>query len=335
MMTRLLFWYFAHPLVYFWLLPAFVIWYLVVPRILDVHVFGDSAARIAFLLLLMLSMPLGIHHQFEDPAIKEPVKMIVSIMTLAVVVPSLMTAFAMFGTFENYAAKKGIRNFVGIVRSLPWHDPTFLGCALAMALFILGGFGGIVQGSYTMNELVHNTMFIPGHIHATVAGPVGLTFIAASYILIPALLKRRQPNRLLAVAQCWFYFAGFLVMTISMHVQGLMGDPRRVSFPYYGAAPIAQSWEPWSIAAAAGGCIIYVSVILYFVAFVQMCFGARDADAAFEFATPDDTYNSPMILERLSLWTGAAIVLILIAYVDPLLYQWHIVGNPAAGLRTW
>src|SRR5690606_41644083 len=32
LLTRTLFWYFGHPLVYFWLLPAYMMWYAILPR---------------------------------------------------------------------------------------------------------------------------------------------------------------------------------------------------------------------------------------------------------------------------------------------------------------
>ena len=37
MFTRMLFWYFGHPLVYFWIMGAYLIWYNIVPRLLQRH----------------------------------------------------------------------------------------------------------------------------------------------------------------------------------------------------------------------------------------------------------------------------------------------------------
>lgn len=39
LLSRTLFWYFGHALVYFWLLPAYMAWYVIVPKIIGGHIF--------------------------------------------------------------------------------------------------------------------------------------------------------------------------------------------------------------------------------------------------------------------------------------------------------
>src|SRR5699024_10530233 len=46
LLTRTLFWYFGHPLVYFWLMPAYMMWYAVIPKIIGGKIFSDSLARL-------------------------------------------------------------------------------------------------------------------------------------------------------------------------------------------------------------------------------------------------------------------------------------------------
>ena len=161
-LTRMLFWYFGHPLVYFWIMGAYLIWYTIVPTTFGGRLFSDSLTRLSFIFLLLLSTPVGLHHQFLDPGISAGWKWVHMALTYGVVVPSFMTAFALFGTFEIAAARAGRKGLVAIVRWLPWGNPVFSGCALGMLLFIPGGFGGIVNASYSMDVLVHNTMWIVG-----------------------------------------------------------------------------------------------------------------------------------------------------------------------------
>ena len=53
--------------VYFWLLPAYIAWYVVVPKIIGTKVFSDSLARFSFVLFILFSIPVGFHHQLTEP----------------------------------------------------------------------------------------------------------------------------------------------------------------------------------------------------------------------------------------------------------------------------
>src|SRR5699024_11893816 len=53
LVSRTLFWYFGHPLVYFWLLPAYMAWYVIIPKIIGGKLFSDTIDRISFVLLLL------------------------------------------------------------------------------------------------------------------------------------------------------------------------------------------------------------------------------------------------------------------------------------------
>lgn len=335
-LTRLLFWYFGHPLVYFWIMGAYIIWYTVIPEILDIPVWSDSLTRLAFLLLLPLSCPIGIHHELMDPGISNTWKILQVGLTLVVVLPSLMTAFAIFATFESYAAKRGKTGFANIVASLPWSNPAFAGMALAMILFVFGGFGGIVNASYSMDILVHNTMWIVGHFHITVGGPVALTFIAASYLMIPKLTGRRLMTPRMAMAQVVGYFVGMSIMSIGMHVEGLMGAPRRTAELAYGNSPLAASWEAWALLAAIGGTIIFANIILYAFCLASCAGITAKGETKFGFAQAQDPEESPWWLNRLDLWAAACILLVIVAYAGPVWQHFHegtIYLSP--GYRTW
>ena len=58
-LARTFFWFFGHPLVYFWLLPAYVSWYAMLPKQAGGKMFSESLARLVFWLFLALSVPVG------------------------------------------------------------------------------------------------------------------------------------------------------------------------------------------------------------------------------------------------------------------------------------
>ena len=53
-LARTLFWFFGHPLVYFWLLPAYVMFYVMLPAIAGGKLYSDAAGRLAFMLFIVL-----------------------------------------------------------------------------------------------------------------------------------------------------------------------------------------------------------------------------------------------------------------------------------------
>src|ERR1043165_4527328 len=57
LLARTYFWWFGHPLVYFWLIPAYVIWYTVLPRVAGGKLFSDSLGRLVFVMFVLLSVP--------------------------------------------------------------------------------------------------------------------------------------------------------------------------------------------------------------------------------------------------------------------------------------
>jgi cytochrome c oxidase subunit 1 len=337
-LSRMLFWYFGHPLVYFWIMGAYLIWYTLIPTTYGGKVFSDALTRVAFISLLLLSTPVGLHHQFLDPGISAGWKWLHTVTTYGVVIPSFMTAFAIFASFEIAARRAGKRGFLGTVRWLPWGDPVFAGSALGMILFIFGGFGGIVNSSYSMDVLVHNTMWIVGHFHVTVGGPVALTFIGASYGLIPALSGRKLFAPRLALIQVYTWFVGMAIMSTAMHWAGLLGSPRRTSDVTYFGAQGAATWHPEMLWAAFGGTLVAISVLLFIiVATGTYAFNKPAAiPPTFLFAaTDEDAMETPPVLDRLGRWAIIALVLAVLAYAGPLSAELGAHAYLAPGMRTW
>jgi cytochrome c oxidase subunit 1 len=94
-LARTLFWFFGHALVYFWLLPAYIMFYTMLPKLAGGKLYSDLAGRIALFLFLLLSVPVGVHHQFSDPNISSSTKWLSTILTFGVAVPSFITAFTL------------------------------------------------------------------------------------------------------------------------------------------------------------------------------------------------------------------------------------------------
>ncbi len=336
MATRILFWYFGHPLVYFWIMGAYMIWYNIVPTYYGGRIFSDTLTRLVFILLLLLSTPVGIHHEFVEPGISAGWKWLHTMTTYGVVIPSILTAFGVFASFELAAQRKGVRGLIGTIRFLPWANPAFAGPALGMLLFIFGGVGGVINASYAMDTLVHNTMWIVGHFHVTVGGPVALTFVGTSYWLIPRLTGHKLWAPKLALAQVYTWFVGMLIMSTAMHWAGILGSPRRTDDVSYAGTSAATAWMPQMHWAAIGGTLLFLSILMFVAVAVGTLFARERETRAIEFADVEpEAMQTPAALDRLGTWGVVAVCLAVLAYSGPVLelVQTHTYGAP--GMRTW
>ena len=83
-LARVFFSWTLHAIVYFWLMPAYIAYYTIVPRAIGGRLFSDTMGRLAFILFLVVAMPIGIHHLFEDPEVGSGFKFLHSVFTALV-----------------------------------------------------------------------------------------------------------------------------------------------------------------------------------------------------------------------------------------------------------
>ncbi|MDH3403022.1 MAG: cbb3-type cytochrome c oxidase subunit I [Acidobacteriota bacterium] len=319
--ARTYFWWFGHPLTYFWLIPAYVVWYTVLPQVAGGRLFSDPLARMVFVLFILFSTPVGFHHQFTDPGIEAGWKLAHTFSTYAILYPSLVTAFTIVASLEVAGRLGGARGLFDWIGRLPWRDPFFSAVTLAMLTFTVGGFGGAINAAYAMNAMVHNTAWIQGHFHLTVGTTVALSFMGATYWLLPRLTGRPLRPLALARLQPWGWILGMALFSGSNHVAGLMGLPRRIYDVSYFGAEQASRWIPLTKVAALGAVILFASAFAFLVVVVVSAWTGRRGEApAFEFARPLAPVAGPGIWDRLGLWTLVAAVLVALAYGYPLLH---------------
>lgn len=338
LISRTLFWYFGHPLVYFWLLPAYMCWYVVIPKIIGGKIFSDALARLSFVLFLLFSIPVGFHHQLLEPGISHSWKFFQVVLTFMVIVPSLMTAFSMFAVFETAGRKKGAKGLFGWFKVLPWKDVRFFAPMMGMLIFVPAGAGGIINASHQLNQVIHNTLWVTGHFHLTVASTVALTFFGIAYWLVPYLSGRTltpQMNKL-GIIQTIMWTVGMAFMSGAMHLVGLFGAPRRTAYTTYSDHPQAMDWVPYQAAMAIGGTILFIAILLLMYIIGYLAFKAPKGEMDFPVGeVEEEAAATPVILENWKLWVGICAVLILIAYTIPF---WHMIehGPPGSpGYKFW
>lgn len=318
-LARMLFWWFGHPLVYFWLLPAYVVWYSLLPAAAGGKLFSEPLGRVVFAMFVLLSTPVGFHHQFMDPGVPATWKLFHTFNTLLILFPSFITAFTIIASLEIAGRMRGGRGVFGWIRRLPWGDPLVSSVILSMLLFAIGGWGGAINASFGMNAVIHNTSWVPGHFHTTVGSASALTFMGACYVVVPRLLGRRLELAPMARVQPWLWFLGMLLFSIPTHLTGLMGMPRRVFDARYGDHATAVSWQWLTNVSALGGVVLFASALFFVLVMLFTLFGARAAHEPIAFSEPlEDPGTTGAFLDRLGLLTALAVLLIVIAYAYPI-----------------
>ncbi len=340
-LARTYFWFTGHPLVYFWLLPAYVSWYGMLPKQNGGKLFSDSLARFSFWLFLLLSVPLGFHHQYVDPGVPAVWKFIHALLTYSVFFPSMLTAFTVIASLERAGRQKGGKGLFGWLLKLNWGDASVTGQLLAGILFLFGGIGGITNASYNINLVIHNTAWVPGHLHLTVASAVTLSFMGISYWLLPYLTGKKLWDFKIfgvkaSVLQTWVWFVGMIIFSNAMHVVGLLGAPRRTPL---GLAPyIPEEWSGHLLRVGIGGVILGISGLIYLAIMIGTALSKQKAETPVEVPVAEsisDPQATPLWLDKWMPWLIATIVLLLIAYGPQLVDQIANMQLTSPGFKVW
>ena len=316
-LARVLFSWTLHAIVYFWLMPAYIVFYTMVPRAIGGRLYSDTMGRAAFALFLVFSMPIGIHHLFADPQVGAGFKFVHAAMTAMVSIPTLLTVFTIVASVEIAARLRGGRGAFGWVKALPWDRPMMLAVTFSFIMLGFGGAGGLINMSYQLNETVHNTQWVTGHFHLIFAGAIVIMYFMLAYELWPQLkgcgALPAGPIRL----QLWLWFIGMMVLTMPWHLVGLLGAPRRMA--YYDYSHPALHPQAWTvIASTAGGLLLVVSAALFL--FILLRARAQEGGApVFTFSQPVHEHTrTPAVLNGLGVWVAMMIALTLLNYGFPI-----------------
>ena len=307
-----------HAIVYFWLMPAYVAFYTLVPQAAGGRLYSDTMGRLTFIMFLVFSIPVGMHHLLADPEHGSGFKFIQSFLTFLVALPTLLTVFSICASLEIAGRVRGGRGLLGWIPALPWGEPMILAVGLSLVMLGLGGFGGLINMSYAMNAMIHNTSWVTAHFHLIFGGAVVIMYFAIAYEMWPRITGRPLRSKQLARWQLWLWFWGMLITTIPWHIAGLMGQPRRVATFDYSDALIAPM-GPLVVISVIGGLVLLTSAVVLIVILVRSQFGERTIVEPLRFALAvNPPVRVPPSLNGFALWNAIVLVLMVVAYGYPI-----------------
>lgn len=232
--------------------------------------------------------------------------------------PTLLTVFSICASLEIAGRLRGGRGLLGWVRALPWDEPMVLAVGLSLVMLGLGGFGGLVNMSYAMNSMIHNTSWVTAHFHLIFGGAVVIMYFAIAYEMWPRINGKALQSARLARWQLWLWFWGMLITTIPWHITGLMGQPRRVAVFDY-SLPLVARMAPLVTISVIGGFLLLISAFLLIAILVRSHFGERALTAPLRYALAvNPPRRVPPSLNGFASWNVIVLVLMIVAYGYPI-----------------
>lgn len=229
-MYRLVWWGFGHSSQQINVAAHVSVWYLIAAVVFGAKPMSEKVSRAAFLLYIFFLQLAAAHHLLVDPGLSATWKIFnTSYAMYLAVLASMVHGLTVPGSIEVAQRGKGLtKGLFEWLRKAPWGNPVFSGMFMSLIGFgFIGGISGVVMGTEQINIIIHNTIYVPGHFHATVVLGTTLAFMSLTYFLIPVLFRRQVMFPVLAKWQPYLFGIGMGVFTMAMMGAGTLGVQRR------------------------------------------------------------------------------------------------------------
>ena len=229
-MYRIVWWGMGHSSQQINVAAHVAVWYLIAGILFGARPMSEKVSRFAYLLYILFLQLACAHHILVDPGISAEWKVFnTSYAMYLAVLASMIHGLTVPGSIEVAQRRKGLtKGLFEWLRKAPWGNPAFSGMFLSLVIFgFLGGISGVVMGTEQINLIIHNTIYVPAHFHATVAVGTTLAFMALTYILIPVLFRRELFMPGLAKIQPYLFAGGMTILVLFMLGAGTLGVSRR------------------------------------------------------------------------------------------------------------
>ncbi len=286
-----LFWIFGHPDVYIIFLPAVGIVSEIVAVFSRRRVLGYTLLAMSAVATGIIGFGVWVHHMFAVG-----------------ISPIVTNFFSMSSVFIGIPAGVQVLAWLGTMLSgRPLVRTPYLFIAGFLFLFVIGGLSGVMFPAAPFDRQVTDTYFVVAHFHYTLVGGAVFPMFAAFYYWMPKMTGRLLNERL-GRWNFWLMFIGFNVTFLPMHINGLLGMPRRV-YTYQAGL----GWDTWNLIETLGAVILAVGVLLFVINLLMSLGSGEEAGpnpwggSSLEWATssPPQPYNFqvlPEVHSRNPLW---------------------------------
>ena len=286
-----LFWFFGHPWVYVIFIPAMGILSMCIPVFSRRPIVGYPYVAISTVLTGVVGFGVWLHHMFST-GMSDMAMSFFSAGSMLVSIFTIVQVWAWVATI--------------------WKGRLVMTTAMYFALgsiacLVIGGLSGVYTAIIPVDWQVHNTYFVPAHIHYVLIGANVFPVFAGLYYWMPKMTGRMM-DETLGKWSFWVMFIGFNVGFFPMHLVGLAGMPRRI-YTY----PAALGLGPMNMLITCGAFVFGIGILISIINFLTSMRSGKIAGRnpwnadTLEWDTdsppaPYATVHIPTVVSRHPLW---------------------------------
>jgi cytochrome c oxidase subunit I len=215
MLFQHLFWIFGHPEVYILILPAWGIVSDVLSFFARKPAFWYKGSVYSMCLVTILSAVVYGHHMYQT-GMAPLLGLGFEILTLSISVPAVF----LFVNWLNTIWRGSIR----------LHPPMLFALGMVF-VFGAGGLTGLLLGTISTDIYLHDTMYVVGHFHLTMAAASFLGSFTAIYFWFPKMFGRTM-NDTLSKVHFWGSVVFITLVFGGQLIAGYSGQHRRLFDPF-------------------------------------------------------------------------------------------------------
>ena len=245
LMYRVVWWAMGHSSQQINVSAHVAIWYAIAAIVFGAKPMSEKVSRTAYFLYILFLQLACAHHLLSDPGLGSEWKVVnTSYFMYFAVLASMIHGMTVPGAIEQAQRLKGYnKGLFEWLRKAPWGNPAFSSMFLSLIGFgFLGGISGVMMGAEQLNMLIHNTIYVPGHFHATVVIGTTLAFMGLTYFLVPVLFKRELMFPGYAKLFPYLFGLSMYIVALVMMGAGTLGVSRRHWDMAFAGAPMAYEW---------------------------------------------------------------------------------------------
>jgi cytochrome c oxidase subunit 1 len=289
-----LFWYFAHPEVYIFFLPALGFVSAILAPSTRTTLVGHTAMILSMTTTAFIGFGVWVHHMFAT-GLPQLGQSFFTASSIVITIPTGVQFFCWLATLW----KGRLRPTVPMLYVLGF-----------FSTFVMGGVTGVMLAAVPLNLQLHDTFFVVAHLHYVLIGGAVFPLLGAVHFWFPKLTGRLLDERLGRVSFV-LVLLGFHLTFFAMHLLGLAGMPRRV-YTY----DAATGWGPLNLVATVGAGVLATGLLLTAINVLRALRRPADAPAdpwqadglEWSAASPPAPYDFallPTVRGRYARWTAA------------------------------